>query len=117
MRARIVFQFRRVVVELEAQFLRFHHDVAAAGQIADQHAAGIADAVRIDVLVTARELSARRSRAAAFVRERGGADPGLARVVADIGDLIHELRKFLELGQAKLAGTQRLLHLQRERSG
>ena len=53
-------QLRRVVRELEAQFLRLRRDVAAAGQVADQHAAGIADGFGIDVLVTARDAFAPR---------------------------------------------------------
>ena len=39
-------QLRRVVRELEAEFLRLHHDVAAAGEVADQHVARVADDVR-----------------------------------------------------------------------
>ena len=40
------------------------------------------------------------------------AHPRLARVVADVGDLVHELGKFLQLAAAILAGTQRLLQLE-----
>ena len=37
-------QFGRVIGKLDAQFPRLHHDVAAPGQIADEHVARIADA-------------------------------------------------------------------------
>ena len=36
-------QFRRVVCELEAEFLRLHHDVAAAREVADEDVARVAD--------------------------------------------------------------------------
>ena len=92
-------QLRRVVVHLEAEFLRLHHDVAAAREIADEHAACVAHGLRIDMLVTVRELLHRVHMHPALVREGRRANPRLAGAVADVRDLVHELRKLLELRQ------------------
>ena len=60
----------------------------------------VADERRVDVLVAARELLHGVDVRAALVRERRRADPRLARVVAQVRDLVHELRKLLQLAAA-----------------
>ena len=92
-------QFRRVLGQVDAQFARLDHDVAAPGQIADEHVARVADRGRVNVLVTAHDFLHGVDMRAALVRERRRADPRLARVVAEVGDFIHELRKLLEQRQ------------------
>ncbi len=99
-------QFRRVVRELEAEFLRLHHNVAAAGEIADEHGARVADERRVNVLVARSEFLHGVDVHAALVRKRRRADPRQARVVTHVRDLIHELRKFLQLAAATSRGTQ-----------
>ena len=100
------------LVTPKAQLLRFHDDVAPAGQIADQHAPPVAHQRRVDVLETARHLLHRVDVHAAFVGERRLAHPRLPRVVAQVGDLIHELRELPQLRQ-RLLRHAALLHLER----
>jgi hypothetical protein len=94
-------QLRRVIGKFDAQFPRLHHDVAAPGQIADEHVARVADRGRINVLVAADDFLHRVDVRAALVRKRRRTDPRLARVVAQVGDFIHELRKVLEQRQRR----------------
>ncbi len=75
------------------------------GHVAHQHATGIADRVRLDVFVTARDAVDGVYVHAALVRKGGLAHPGLPRVMAHVRNFIHELGKFLEFGQATCAGT------------
>jgi len=49
-------QLRRVVVQFEAERLRLEHDIAAAGEIADQDVTLIPDQFRIDVFVAGSEF-------------------------------------------------------------
>ena len=59
----------------------------------------VAHRLRRDVLVAASHPLDGVHVDAALVREGRLADPRLARVAAHIGDAVHELREFLELGQ------------------
>src|SRR5687768_7582716 len=68
----------------------------------------------IDVLVAARRPFDGVDVNAALVGEGGLADPGLARVVADVRDLVHELGKFSKLWQ-RCRGHPYLVHLKGER--
>ena len=64
-------QLRRVVREFETQFLRLDDDVAAAGKIANENVALIADERRVHVLVAGRKLLHGVDVRAAFVGEGG----------------------------------------------
>ena len=92
-------QLRRVVRELEAQFLRLDDDVAAPGEIADENVSFVADERRIHVLVAGCEFLHSVDVRAALVRKRGRAHPRQARIVAQVGNLVHERRKFFQLRQ------------------
>ena len=74
------FQLRRVVVDANAHFLRLHHDVAAAGQVAHKNAALVANHVRVRMLETLRHLLYGVHMHAPLVREGSSANPRLAAV-------------------------------------
>ena len=86
----------RVLRHVEPELPRLHDDVAAAGELADQDLAAVADERGIDVLVAAEQLLDGVHVRPALVRERGGAHPRQARVRPDVGDLVDELGQLLE---------------------
>src|SRR5436189_5680276 len=49
-------QFRRIALELETDLMCLHHDVAAAGEIADKHTSRVSNGSRVNMLVTAGEF-------------------------------------------------------------
>ena len=96
------FEFGRIIGQGKAQFLSLHHDVAAAGQIADQHPPAVPDHGRVNVLKTPRNLLHRIHMHAALVREGSRSHPGLAGIVPEIGDLIDELRQLPQHASRRL---------------
>ena len=98
-------QLRRVLVQVDPQLLRFHHDIAAPRQVADQHRAPVAHARRVNVFVTLRHLLHRVDVRPPFVRKRRRTDPRLPRAVPQIGNLIHILRQFPQLPQRRRRHT------------
>ena len=85
--------------QLEAQLGGLDQDVGPAGHVAHEHAAVVAHRLRRDVLVAAGHPFDGVHVDATLVREGRLSDPWLARVVAHVGDAVHELRQLLELGQ------------------
>ena len=104
-------QLRRVLAQFDAQFLRLHDDVAPASQVADQDAPPVAHQRRVNVLEAPRHLLHRVDVHAPFMGERRLAHPGLVRVVPEVRDLVHELRKLPQLRQRLLRHAP-LLHLE-----
>src|SRR5262249_9173664 len=68
-------------------------------QITHQHAAGVTDASGIDMLVTLHHFLHRVDVSPTLMGKSSFADPRLPRVVSNIGDLIDELRNFLQFAQ------------------
>ena len=89
-------ELRGVLRDVEPELLRFHDDVAAPGELADQHLPAVAHERRIDVLIAAKQLLDGVHVRAALVRERGGPHPGQPRIRPDIGHFVDELRELLE---------------------
>ena len=93
--------FVRAFLEIESEFLRFHEDVALAGQIGDDGDALVSDGHWVDVLVAAREFLHGVDVLPAFVGEGGGADERRADVVRDVREFVDEegeLAQFHEVG-------------------
>ena len=60
-------EFGRLIGDVEAQLAGLHHDVAAAGEVADEDMTRVADQRRIDVLVAANHFLHGVDVSAAFV--------------------------------------------------
>ena len=110
------FHLRHVGLELETEFGGLHQNVRAARHVADEHAAEIPDGGRVNVFVAARHAVNRVHVHPALVRKCRLPHPRLARVVPDVGDLIHELGKFLELGQ-RVRGHAGLFQFEMQAAG
>ena len=96
------------LLDVEAVFRGLAQQVAAAGQLAHDHAHLVADQLRIDVLVALRRAAHGGHVDAALVRERVLADVGQVLVGREVGDLGHEVRHLGQRRQpAVRAGTAR----------
>src|SRR5947208_9545878 len=84
-------QFRRIALELETELMCLHHDVAAAGEIADKHTSRVTHCCWIDVLITSRELLNGIYVLAAFVRESRGAYPWQTWVLSYVRVFINDM--------------------------
>ena len=83
----------RIAIEVDAEGLRLEDDVAAAGLVADEDGALVADDGRVDVLVGGGELTDGVHVRAALVGEGRGADPRTARIGGEVGDAVDEARQ------------------------
>ena len=97
-------QLRRVAREFETKFLRLHHNVAAARQVADEDGARIAHVRRIDVLVAEASFCTALTCSRPCAR-RPPSQPTAGAGCAACCNFVHELRKFLQLA-SDFAGTQ-----------
>ena len=85
-----------VAVKVDAEGLRLEDDVTAAGLVADEHGALIADDGRIDMLVGGGELPDGVHVRAAFVGEGRSTDPRATRIGGEVGDAVDETGKASE---------------------
>src|SRR5699024_7661956 len=82
----------RLAGEVEAQLATFELDAGTAGHVRDQHPHVVADLARVDVLVQVRVDPDGAGVQPRLVRERAGADVGLAGERGDVGDLADRVR-------------------------
>ena len=86
-----------LLVELDAELARLVRHVAAAGQVGDEHAALVADPLRVHVLVGLGHLHDGAHVHAALVGKGAAADEGPVVHRHDVGGFVHETRQRFEL--------------------
>src|SRR5581483_10219247 len=86
-----------LVIKIDAVFFRLVNNIAAAGQVRDEHALAVADELGIDVLIGLAVLENARDVHAALVRERAVAHVRLMLVGAQIRQLVEEMRRVAQL--------------------